>query len=331
MKRSAAAGLALILLLVIGAGVYVAAERQVAPLPIVIERLSSPHSGLVLIAEAKGYFAAEGLQATLRPEATGYIGIGSVLQGKADVAVAAETPIAKALAEGRSPRVIATIFSSQWNSGIVARLDRGIRAPADLKGKRIGYIPGTATHYMLETFLAFNDIPLASVQLVSYRPDGIVAALADGEVDAASCWTPYLTQMERRLGAGGQTFMPKDFYSEMTNLVVRPGFVKEHRDTVDRLLRALRRAESFAAEHPDEAIGIIAKASGVDAAELKGHGDPLTYELSLKQALLLATENEVRWHYRRGLVATGAVPNVLDAFETEPLKAIKPSSVTIVK
>jgi ABC-type nitrate/sulfonate/bicarbonate transport system substrate-binding protein len=302
-----------------------------SPLPIVIARFKTPHSGLVHIAEAKGYFAEVGLTATIRTVLTGHEAIAQVLRGEVDVGSTAETPIARALAEGKQPKIIATIFSSRWSSGIVGRKDHGILKPADLKGKRIGFVSGTNTHYDLETLLAFHNIPLDSITMVPGMPDQLVTALVSGEVDAASIWIPFMTQMQQKLGNNAETFYPKEGYAQTVNLVVRSDYVMRNREATDRVLRALLKAEFFAETHPKEATDIIASASGLDASALYGHGDPLTYELTLKQSLLKATENQVRWYFRRGLVPSGPFPDVLNAVETEPLRAIKPTGVTISK
>lgn len=301
-----------------------------APLSMVIAHFAT-HSGLLHIAEAKGYFAAANLKVTFKTIKTGHEAIAQVLQGAADVGTTAETPVAKVLAEGKQLRIIAQIYSSRRNSGIVVRKDHGLHQPADLKGKRIGVPFGTGVHYQLESFLAFHAIPLDAVTLVPGAPDQLVAAITAGEIDAASTWEPWLSHSMQKLGSNAQTFFSSEIYSQTGVLVVRPEYVAQHRDAIDRLLWALHQAEIFFVSHPDEASAIIASAAGMDALTLRRRGKTLTYELSLRQALLQATENEVSWFFRRKLVPAGPMPDVLQAFETAPLRALKPDSVTISK
>lgn len=332
VKRLVWLSVALLLGIGIVLALAVALRRPAVPLPIVIVQLQAPYCGLLQIAQAKAYFAEQGLHVTIRSVQTGYEAIHQVLRGDADIGGAAETPFARTLAEGKQPKIIASIFSSRWSSGIVARKDHGIVQAADLKGKRLGYVFGTNGHYDLETFLSFNDIALSSVQMVSAPPDALVTAILLGQVDAASIWLPYLMQMQQKLGDKATTFYSTEAYVQTFNLVVRPDYVAHNRVAVERLLRALLKAEAFAATYPEQAMAIVAAASGLDPALLGRHGNAPTYELTLKQSLLIATENQVRWFLRRGLVSgTGQFPDVLAAIETAPLRALKPSAVTISK
>ena len=86
-----------------------------------------------------------------------------------------------------------------------------------------------------------------------------------------------------------------------------------------------------ASSHRPEAIDIIAAASGSDAGFLRSHWNSLSCEVTLNQSLLVATENEARWILRRGFVPGGSMPDVLNAFEPEPLRALKPAAVSIVR
>lgn len=304
---------------------------QRAPSSMRIARIHTPHSGLLHIAEAKGYFAEEGLAATMQTTPTGYDALQAVVNGAADVGAAAETPIARALDEGKQLKIIATIFTSTSNAGIVARKDRGISKPDDLRGKTIGFVFGTATHYMLETFLAYNGIPLDAVTLAPIKADQVVGAITSDDVDAVACWDPSFARVQRELGDNGTTFSSGEFYAETYNLTVNPVYAAERREEIERLLRALLRAEEFARAYPDEAMKIIATVSGTDIDLFHDHWNPRIYELTLSQSMLLATENEADWYIRRGMVPGGQRPDILSVFEIEPLRAIKPSGVSIVK
>lgn len=301
------------------------------PIPITIARLRAPISGLIDIALAKGYLAEEGLTVTIQTPAIGYDAIQAVLEGKADVGTSAETPIAKSLLEGKQLKVVGSIFNSVEDPAIVGRRDRGIVRPADLKGKKIGIVNGTASHYLLEIFLAFHRIPIEDVTLVSLKPNQLVSALVTGEVDAEATWHPFLHEVQQQLGERAGVFSTSGIYSFNFNLVVRPDYPQTHRKAVDRLLRALLKAEAFASRDPDEAMTIIASASGTDIAALRANWKPLAYEVTLNQALLQATESEARWILRRKFVQDGSMPEVLNAFEVEPLRALKPAGVSIVK
>jgi len=324
--------IAMAIALVLGLGSIGAAlflRPPPAPLPITVVQLQAPHSGLLQIAEAEGFFKQEGLDVNVKTAMTGHQAIAQVLDGVADIGTAAYTPFAQALAQGKKPKLIATIFSSRWSSGVVVRKDRGILHPTDLAGKRIGFVSGTNTHYDLETLLAFLGIPLESVTLVPGRPDELVSGMMSGNLDAASIWIPFLTQITQAMGEQVTTFYPKEGYAECFNIVVRQDYVATHPEEVARLLRALVKAENFALENPTQATAIIAAASGVDVSALVGRSAALAYELTLKQSLVIGTENQVRWIFRRGMVPDGPFPDVIGAIDTQPMRQIKPESVTI--
>lgn len=341
-KSSFASFSKLVVYVICGAGALAAAivyfvffHRKPSPthsLPMVVTRLETSFSGLLDVAEARGYFRDEGLAVTILRTQTGYQAISAVTEGRATVGTSAEAPIASALARGQKVKIIASIFTAlRAKSGIVARRDHGVSQPGDLKGKRIAVLYGSSTHYMLETFLVYNDVPLDSVTLVPLKTDELAPALVSGEVDAASIWEPMSSAAQAKLGDKAIAFSAQGVYSEMNNLFVGDGHTPETRDKVVRYLRALAKAEDFTQTNAEEASRIIATASGVDPVEFRRQWNPLDYGLELSQSLLLATENEARWFLRRGMVTGGRVPDILDAFDAEYLRQVKPSAVGVVK
>jgi len=63
------------------------------------------------------------------------------------------------------------------------------------------------------------------------------------------------------------------------------------------------------------------------AAQLDGY----EFRLSLDQTLLSTLEAESRWAVREGLVESKAVPDYLELMRVEPLRALDPRAMTIVK
>lgn len=103
-------------------------------------------SGLVLIAAARGYFAAEGVEVTLQPHSDGRTAMEAVRAGH--VTTVGNMPFMFAVLNRAPVVVLGSIASSFQGAGIVARRDRGVAAAADLKRKTIGVTAGTDGHYV---------------------------------------------------------------------------------------------------------------------------------------------------------------------------------------
>lgn len=333
MKHVATIAVVAVLAIAVLATLRIFPSRQSSQpaIPLIIVRVPVPYSGLLDIAAAKGFFAAEGLAVTIKTADTGPAAINAVLSGEAAVGTTAETPIANAMVAGKKLKIIATIFSSAYDPGIVARRDHGISQPSDLKGKRIATVPGTAAHYLLDIYLAFHDIPVESITRVDMKPDQIASAITSGDVDAVAIWNPHLLKTSNKLGSNALILPSNEIYALVFNLVIAPETLSRHREAIDRLLRALLRAEAFARTQQSEAVSIVASTTGSSAHDIQAQWNSLSYELALRQSLILAIENESRWILRRGYVPGGSMPDALGAIESEPLKLLRPSSVSIAK
>src|ERR1039457_3616029 len=113
---------------------------------------------LAEIALAKDYFKQEGLEVTSHMHPFGKPALEDVLAGKADFATVAEIPVMFAIMKGEKISVIATIQSSNLNNSILARRDKGIVTPEDLKGKKIAVSSGTTSEFFLDALLATHGM-----------------------------------------------------------------------------------------------------------------------------------------------------------------------------
>ncbi len=90
------------------------------------------------------------------------------------------------------PVVIVASLSNKC-SALVVRKDSQINKPADLKGKRIGYVPGTMHHVLLLETLAKAGLTVRDVKLIRVDFFDMLAALSRNKIDAFLSGEPYPT------------------------------------------------------------------------------------------------------------------------------------------
>lgn len=290
-----------------------------------------PYSAPVLIAEAEGYFAAEGLALQVKHYPVGRMCLERLLAGDAHFATVADTPITLAGFTRRDFGILATTTLSGRENQVVVRTDRSIRQPADLQGKRLGVITGTSGHYFADTFLLFHGVKIDKVTEQPLDPKDPVGALVRGEVDAASLFGTSVTDALNRLGPQGRVLPGPAFFSVTFNIVSRPASQGVSDDDAVKLLRAVQRATVLLQREPERARAIVAKALKVSVEDLAKTWDGFEFRLQLSQSLITTLEAEARWALRRRLVPAGEVPDYLDLVRPEPLKKLDARAVNLIK
>jgi len=307
------------------------AKPAAAPLQrVTIACAAVPHSALLAVAWKKGYFAEEGLEAVLQAHPFGKVALDAVLAGEADFATAAEIPVLFAILKGERISPLAVIATSTTDEAIFARKDRGILAPGDLKGKRIGVTPGTSGEYFLDSYLMARLTALSEVTAVALKPEEMLPALRAGTLDAAAIWQPHLLQMQKAFGSEGITFYDKQIYTEMFCLSAHREYATRNPEVVKKLLRALVKADAFVAQQPDLAVELAADFFKIDRSMLAEIWKSFDFRVTLGQDLVLTLENESRWAIKNKLTAATSVPNYLEYIYLDGLLAVKPAAVTIL-
>ena len=288
-----------------------------------------PHSGLFFVAKEKGYFREEGLEVVVVPTMYGKLALDELIADKADFALSGETPVMFAVLRGESVFVVADLMNSVKDEAIVARKDRGIVSPSDLKGRTVGVSAGTTAEYFLDIFLTVHAVPRTSLRLVHLRPDEMGDALRVGKVDAVAIWNPHVIALGKEFGGKAVTFYGDTIYTASFSLMTKKAYATEHPEAVKRLLRSLLKAEEFVHRTPEETLDIVARSLRMDKAELESVLPVYDFRLRLGTALLVNLENQARWAIRNRLSDRKEIPNFLDFFYLDGLKAVKPDAVTV--
>ena len=322
------AAIALIVLTVIGCQ----PEKQAGPPEkVTIAYSTASNAILMYIAFAKNYFGEEGLDATPQPHAFGKPALQVVIEGKADIATVGDTPIVFAVMDGKKITTLAVIQTANRNEAIVARQDRGIAKPSDLKGKIIGVTLGTTGDFFADSFLLAHDIDRKHVKIINLKPDEMAAALATGKVDAVSTWNPTLIQLKKKLGSKGIMFFGESLYTEIFCVVAGQKYVKNNPAAIKKVLRALLQAETFAQQHPEESRRLVAEFIKADKVVLDETWDDFTFRVALDQALLVDLEEQTRWAIKNRLTVRRDMPNYLDFIYIDGLQAVKPEAIRIIR
>jgi len=329
---AAVLGAAVVVALVLG---YLGTRYQSSTPAAALEKVSIampsvPHAALMYIAAARGYFAEEGLEVTMMPTIHGKAAIELVVQGKADLATASEVVFVVSITKGEALGIAANMFNSSKDMAIVARRDRGIAAARDLIGKKIGVTLGTSGEYFLWAFLIRHKLPPESVTLVEIPPEKIAQELATGTIDATATWQPNVLDAQLALHDNAVTMYEPLAYTETFNIIGRNDFLTGHSKAIEKLVRAMLKAEEFNRARPEEALNLVAEQLKTDVESMRPGWKNFNFRLDLAQSQLMTLEEEARWAMERGYVEKKPVPNFLPNLYLDALLATQPERVTVV-
>lgn len=288
------------------------------------------NSALMLVASEQGLFPDAGVEVVSQPFELGKDALQSLLDGKSDLAVVADTPVVFALLKGADIAMLAGISQARRALAIVAHKDRGINKIADLRDKSIGVALGTNLPYFLDAMLQAHGVPSDTVKLADLRTDALTRVFEEGRVDAAVVFQPYLAQLKARMGERIQVFYGEEIYAFRFILVGKPAYIDSHAPEVNKVLRALVAANQAIQADPLQARRALGHALKIDDATMAQMFNPQDYLVSLDQAMLLALDDQSRWAMQKGLVATRPMPNYLDYMKYQNLQSVLPTAVTMV-
>ena len=304
-----------------------------APGPEKVEKLrigvsGDPVSALPYIAQAKGMFRSQGIEVSLENYAAGAYSVRDLLDGKVDVAAASEFVLALRSFKTLDLRTVSTISSTDSNE-VIARRDRGISKPEDLRGKRVGVAKGTSAEFFLSTFLSFNNVLPSVLQMIDLKPPEMVTALTEGKIDAASCFPPFSDVMKRSLSHNALSWPAQGGRDYYFLLITREELLKTRSGAIAGLLRGVLDAETFLKKHEKEGQDIMQKTLNMDRDALMSTWSKTRFRVRLDQELLTLMEDEARWAIRNKLVEAETIPDYSTFLYLEGLKKIKPEAVGI--
>ena len=266
LLRMRAAGLTAIALIA-----TVSTSAQAQPLDkVTVAGWSQPISEITnLLAEPdKGFFKAKGIALDYVPGTGGGSAITTMLTGQADIAFTDPAALYLALDKGEKLVAIYNVYP-QNVFNVVAPKSKGIRTPADLKGKRIGvYSLSSGTRQNLQVLL--NQVGLAETD-VSIEVTGLLnfAPLIQGQVDATAATDTGLLVARAKGLTDVDVIEVKDHLNLPSDIfVVTQATYEAKKPLLKRFLAAYRDSAAWMIAKPEEAarLAVTRAINGRDEA-----------------------------------------------------------------
>ncbi len=268
------------------------------------------------VARDGGFWAKQGLDIQLIAPADPNDPLKLVAAGRADFAINYQPNVTIARSQGLPVRSIGVLVEHPLSS--LAFLKKsGIRTPADLKGKRIGYSVQDLELALLRGLAAAGGLKPDDYTTVNVNFN-LTSSLLSGQVDAVigAYWNYELAELELE-GVPGAYFALADYgvpdYYELV-AISNDRFVAEHRDAARRLVLGLQDALDFTRSKPEEALALYLKAN----PEVRKELDTLAFNRVQGQFAHSQVQSAEKWErFARFAQAQGvikAVPPSADLF-----------------
>lgn len=284
-------------------------------------------SSLIWIAKARGYFSEQGLNIDIKLYESGHLAVQDLLAGKLDLATATEFAAVRYGLEHPDFRIISILDEAQ-DQQLVARRDRGIAQPSDLRNKRIGVTRGTSSDYYLHLLLILEKIRTEDVRIVHLLPSEQMNAITGGDIDAVMVWEPFASRIKEELGTNAVSWPGQSGQDEYWLLLSTAGIIERRSLAIKRFLVALVSAEGLIANNETEARGIVAKQ--LEGRHLGSLWRNHRFRLSLHRPLVLKMEAELKWLQPGTGAERSSVPDLYDFVHFDALNSMESKRVRVL-
>ena len=271
-------------------------------------------SAIPIIAVRKGFLAEEGLKIRPMRFNSGPACAEALYSGAADIGGMGDTTAIIMATRSSRFAIIASHATGEHRHRIMVKTGSEIRSLQDLRGKRIGVKKGTSTYGGLLAALKKEGMSEEDVGIIDLSPPTMTDALQAGSLDAFAASEPTPSAAEQK-GARELTTLGGLGNQYPILVLVNRDFLKKQKESVKKLLRAMKRAELYVAEHPKETVAIVASETGLPLPTSKKAMKRHTYKLRLDPEIRSSLEQTSLFLKKQNIIKE--VPDFSAVMETD--------------
>jgi NitT/TauT family transport system substrate-binding protein len=221
-----------------------------------------------------GVFKRHGLNVEVSRQTTTSVMAAAVVGGSLEIAQGSTLGAVQAIAKGLPLTLIGNLGlynADRPDIGLLVLNSSPIRTPKDLEGKAIAVVAlqdmnAISTLMWLEQ----RGVDIASLKYVEVPASASLAALEQNRIVATTVYEPFYSAF---MGSGKVRVIgyPYDAIAKRySNSVIyaETKWAAEHRDLIDRFLRALQEAGTYVSTHEAETAPMLAQFAGLDPAAM---------------------------------------------------------------
>jgi ABC-type nitrate/sulfonate/bicarbonate transport system substrate-binding protein len=289
----------------------------------------TPLSAPIYIADELGLFNNNGIEANLIEVVGGKRSFNKVMAKEADFGTSSDSVLMFEALKNTQYVNLASFVQADNDIKLLILNNHGIRSIADLSGKKIGVIKGSASDYFISILLALDNLTINDVELVSIAPNKMLEALQTEAVQAVATWEPYAFEIRKKLSNDIFIIATKNIYSLSFNLITQKDHSDKQINRNARVLTAIDQAIEFIIEQPEQAQQILQNRLALDQDFIKWIWPDYLYRLSLNKSLLLTLENEAQWAMKSGLSLQKEMADFEHFIDIRPLLKVRKSAVSL--
>jgi ABC-type nitrate/sulfonate/bicarbonate transport system substrate-binding protein len=236
---------------------------QLTPVTIMLDWVPNTNHTGIYVAQAKGYFKEEGLDVKIvepgevYPEA-------AVASGSADFGISFQESVTLARAE-KAPIVSIAAVLQHNTSGFASLKSLGITTPKDFEGRSYGAWGSPSEVPTLKALMQGEGADFTKLTMKNTGMSDSLALIAQKQVDLVWIYYGWQGIQAKLQGVDINIVMMKDYLKDVPDfytpvVIASESTIATKPDTVKKMVAALSRGYTFAAQNPDEAADILVAA-----------------------------------------------------------------------
>jgi NitT/TauT family transport system substrate-binding protein len=226
--------------------------------------------GPIYCAAANGFYKRHGADVKLVTFSDNSLMPGALQGGELDASTLTYDQVIAAAAKGWRLKVVMPLDYSVGGDAILS--SAAVRSIKDLKGRKIAFQPLSPSDFLLGYALAQAGLSRKDIQSVNSTPEGVVAIMATGQVDAGVTYQPSVSMILRLEGGKRYHILlsSREARGMITDvLAFRESTMAKDPKLVDALIRGTMEGLEYMRQQPEQAIAIISKALEISADEVR--------------------------------------------------------------